>query len=106
MRADAPAAVFAIASTVFTVNVWDATVQAAANLAVVVTVVSGLVGWLAYYDYLSDPDYHPGDDPNVDREVRAAIADAAGLGAALGFVPGIGFAIYVFFHVASSGLQL
>ena len=54
----------------FNYDVSNATIQAFANLAAFVAVASGLVAWITYRD----------------RQPSAVIADAAGLGVALGFI--------------------
>jgi hypothetical protein len=73
----------------FSVNVWEGFVQAFAGLASFVAVGSGLTAFVAWRD----------------QQTAAEIADAAGLGLAVAFIPGLVFAGVIYVNVATSGLS-
>jgi hypothetical protein len=69
---------------------FDATVQGFATFGAFLTVASALVAFIAL----------------LNNEEPSDIADAAGLGLAVGFLPGVIAGGYIFVHIATQGRLL
>jgi hypothetical protein len=78
-----------LAVAVFDAKSWDALLAAFANLAAIVGTGSGWVAWIA----MQDGEDIPG------------IADAAGLGAAIAFLPALVVTAYVYVATTVSGVS-